>query len=306
MDHASVRQAIAGLPELAGWPVSGADPVARSAARDALSQRLPPVLWPFCRAVLQAMAEAGVVLLLDEFSVFLRTSLHEDKLGTESLLKVLKELRHRNPPLRMAVAGSTGLSAFVLFHGLSDELSDLPGTELPALSLADGRTLAEELLYGMDLLPSERVIDAILECIGEPVPYFVHALADAVREETPPGDQPTPERVRMAYGERVVGPLGSYLFRGYRLSTHPYPPEVLAPAARLLRRLARSDQPLPAAELRREYELSAAAHLAGRFDALLACLQEDYDLEQGEGTWRMRSKVLRDRFRLAAPFGGEE
>lgn len=306
MDQEGVRPAIEGLNELVGWPAPGADPGERSAARDVLARQVTGNYLPFTRRLLESMAAAGVVLVLDEFSVFLRAAIQEDPANVKALLEMLREARHFEKPLRMAVAGSTGLSAFVEFYKLAKSLDDFERVDLPPLPEDLGRILSEELLYGMDLLPSPEVLDRIRELVGEPVPYFLHALADAIQEETTSGSHPDPEVVEDAYRERVVGPLGSYLFKAYRLTAHPYPPELRGAAARLLRALAVAEDGVPEPDLADVFKRYSPEHRKDQFRALMACLEEDYDLVQGEAGWRMRCKVLRDRFRLSAPWIGAE
>ncbi len=38
------------------------------------------------------------------------------------------------------------------------------------------------------------------------------------------------------------------------------------------------------------------------YEKLITCLEEDYDLVKSEGSYRMRSKVLADRWRLGEPW----
>jgi hypothetical protein len=198
------------------------------------------------------------------------------------------------------LAGSAGLSAYVHFHDLATHFQDLRGLDLPPLEAGTAGDLAEELLYGAGLLPFPEAPARVLAHVGEPVPYFLHAVINAVVEEAAGGDEVSPELVDRAYFERVLGTPGNELFKVYNLRARPYPADVLPGASRLLEALARNPQGVAAAELRRGFASSGSPDSS--FDSLLSCLQEDFDLVEREGRWVMRCKVLRDRWMLGEPW----
>jgi hypothetical protein len=170
--------------------------------------------------------------------------------------------------------------------------------EVGPLGPAEGRVLAEELLYGEGLTPSAALLDVILEETGVSIPYFLHVLVDAILAEAYEPGPLAPEAARSAYRDRVLGPWATHAFKVFRLGAQSYPPPYGQAAGRLLRLLAYDAGGLSLPELQADYaEVSGAE--AGRFDALLACLQEDFDLEEVGGRWRFRSKVLRDRWALS-------
>ena len=75
-------------------------------------------------------------------------------------------------------------------------------------------------------------------------------------------------------------------------------PKDMKPAAtRMLKAIVSSRN--GAAEKAMRRACGPAAMDRVQFNALLACLQEDYDLVFRDGKWLMRSKVLRDRWALS-------
>ena len=162
--------------------------------------------------------------------------------------------------------------------------------------------LVEELLYGEGLTPSPEVVEAILSSVGEPIPYFVHALADAVKDETPGREPILLEAVDRAYAQRLLGDRGNNLFRLYKIKDRAYPEALRRAAAALLSEAARFPAGAEVATLRRAFTSHVPTEEASQFEPLLACLQEDYDLVLTDGRWRMRGKVLRDRWALGEPW----
>lgn len=294
--HAPLGEAV---PELRRWPNAGpaTDADRRSSARRRLLASIHGDPERFGERLLGAMAAVGVVVLIDEFSLFLRAILSRSQDETRRLLALLRGARRRTPPLRQTVAGSAGLAAFARFHDLGDFLGDLAAVPVKPLEAAQGEALAEELIYGAGLRPSPGMAAEVLEAIGLPVPYFIHALCDAARMQAGAASIVDEATVRAAYSERVLGPVGNHLFRVYRLDYQPYPETLRGAAAHILTELARSPRGSSHAALaamcRRAWPDAVA-----QLPSLLACLSEDYDLEEDGRRLRFRSKALRERWLL--------
>jgi hypothetical protein len=241
----------------------------------------------------------SVPLLLDEFSIFLRAAVTSQTGHLAQLLAILASRRRAGSP--QVLAGSAGLSSYVAFHGLGPYLQDVESEDLPPLDPQEGRILAEELLYGAGLRPTAEALEGVLEVLGEPVPYFVHALVQELADDRPAGPV-TAEAVREVYEERLLGTEGNRFFNAFQLRTPAYPQELWKGAERILTRVAQSAAGLDRETLETEYRLGAAEERHGDFPGLFACLQEDYDLVEQDGLWRIRCKVIRDRWRLAEPW----
>lgn len=300
MDLPALRSPLSGVArELHAWPAAGpaADADQRSLARTRLLASIEGDPVRFGGRLFDRMASAQTILMIDEFSLFLRTMLRRSSGETEPLLGLLLEARRRSPPLRQVVAGSAGLTSFARFHGLGDFLEDLTPLPVEPLDVSHGKALAEELIYGAGLRPSPGLAAAVLTDIGPPVPYFIHALCDAARAQAGGAAIVDEATVHAAYRERVLGPVGNQLFRVYRLDHQPYPDSLRRAAACILAGVARSPRGSTRAALAEACRRDCSEAMP-EFESLLACLTEDYDLERNGIRWRFRSKALRERWLL--------
>lgn len=300
MDQAACRKVLLDQKELKTWPSPGADPSLKHDAGRALSKKIAEEkVWNFGRRLFEKLSGVGAILLLDEFSVFLRATVLEKPDEAKKLCQMLYEFRTAKPPVRQVLCGSSGLSSYIGFHDLKKEFSDLQTVELPPLSGSDGKMLIEELLYKIDLLPSPELVNAIARETGKPIPYFLHAFIDAINQEknstTKKVDKKT---IRKAYRDRMMGPMGNFWFRIYGINTQPYPPELKRAAAAILTELAKNPKGVEEKKLRLVFKKSTEPG-EKRFDLLLSCLMEDYDIVKQTDCWVMNCKVLRDRWALS-------
>ncbi len=285
------------LPGLSKWPGREVGPIERSRASQALQEEIERSPWSFAGRLLEALGRLGAVLVIDEISVFLRSTHERDPQEARQLLELLAHSRRGPAPTRQVFAGSAGLSNYIRFFDLAPSLEGLTPLDVLPLSQADGAILAEELLYGAELTPSPQAVSRMLEVVGEPIPYFLHALAGAVVEENPHRSLVTPDMVDRAYSQRILGDRGNNFFRIYRIGDQPYPVPLRRAAARLLTEIARAPEGSAEETLKKTF-LRVARGEQERFEPLLACLQEDFDLILQGGRWRIRSKVLRERWAL--------
>jgi hypothetical protein len=299
MDRVATRRLIESIEELKDWPPFACAPSLRAEAERALAVTIRTNPWSFGRRLLEALAGAGATLLLDEFSVFLRAALKEHGDEARKLLRMLGEHRRSTPAIHMALAGSAGLTAYARFAELEEELGDLKPIEIEPLLNPEGLVLAEELIYGCGRVPDPRAASEMLAVVGPPVPYFLHALANEICNMTTETTPITASVVRDAYRERVLGSLGNFYFRGYRLANQTYPDHLRGAASSILSLIAHHPDGVPDSQLRRVFVSKAGEPKRDRFEELFPCLQEDYDLVEGPKGWRMRSKALRDRFALS-------
>ena len=297
MEHESLGTVLAGaVPGFRGWPAPGADADVRSSSRKQLLRDAERDPRSFAISLLTNLAAHHALVLLDEFSLFLRIAIKNDGSRLRVILELLKEHRYASPPLHVALAGSAGLSAYLNFHGMQSLLGDLIPVDLKPLERGQASVLAEELFYGSGFKPSSDAAHAVLDEIGIPVPYFVHVLCDAAREQAGTATVVTADVVRTAYRDRILGALGNYVFKVYRLDQQSYPEALARPAGRILRALAEKPNGVAESKLRKLFR--EAGRTEDEFDSLMACLSEDYDVEKRSTSWRMRSKVLRDRWLL--------
>lgn len=291
------------LTELAGWPEPDDSPQLKAQARQQLKSKLSSseTVMNFGRRLLNSFAESHVWLLMDEFNVFLRKML-DAKVSQEELAAFCRLLQEHRLNSRQIIAGSTGLTSLIRFNKLESYFSPLQPIDLRPLPENYAQELAEELFYGINLIPSPLLIEQLLNCVGRPtVPYFIHVLVDKIRLISRSQILPLPENIQRCYEDHVLGQGGIDTFREYELSQQPYPKELQKAAQAMLQTIAsKGEQGVSESELKNIFEAKTDRHID--FECLLACLEEDYDLIQQDNQWSMRCKVLRDRWNLQEPW----
>ncbi len=300
MEAPPCRRSLMTLPELADWPELDAGPRQTSLAGRRLEESLNPNVRSAGRRILDALGTADTILLVDEFSIFLRRALDQSLEEAKMIAEIMARSRCGPEPTHQVLAGSAGLNSFLLFHDLAAHFADLEGVALAPLEPQDAAVLIEELLYGERQSPSPEVVEEILAQVGAPIPFFLHVLIDAIREKSTETGRLDADAVRWAYRVGLLGSRGNSHFREYKLDHQPYPDTLLKAATDLLLEVARESAGAPKERLRQVFVKSAPS--PDDFEPLLSCLQEDYDLAERDGRWAMRSKVLRERWSQEEPW----
>lgn len=302
MRHDRAWSSLMRLEPYRSWPGSGAASAGQSfnAAFKELHGSYANALPALLRETFAALADEGIVLLIDEFSVFLRSLQEAGNDDLQNFAGIFRELRGRpSNPLAAVVAGSSGLSTYIQFYGLQARFDDLLAVDVPPIAAGEARLLAEEIFYAMGKSPTRGVVERIVELTGQDdtIPYFVHALVHVTAEEAGPHAAVTEAHVESAYLDRLLGPSGNIFFRDFILRERAYPAEYHAGASKVLQRLTGSFPDPVAFD-----ELKSSCLPDGDLRKLMTCLQEDYDLVEQAGAWRMRSRLLADRWRVGEPW----
>ncbi len=249
---------------------------------------------------LSALADTRTYLLVDEFSVVLR-EMHENSCDElKRFLEIFRNIRKRKEnPLTVVLAGSSGLSAYIEFFNLKQYFDDFSVVDLPPISEKDAKVLIEELFYGMDKIPSPGVIDSVMLHTGqrEPIPYFIQALVNETIMESGTQRKLSENHVADAYYNGLLGPRGNNYFRDFFLRERIYPKTCKPCASAVLKTLARQFPHRVSESVLRDYFTNDCV-----YEKLMSCLEEDYDLVRSENEFRLRSKVLADRWRLGEPW----
>lgn len=252
------------------------------------------------RQTMTALADSGIILLIDEFSLFLREMKENDEEALKDFLELYHLLRTRpKNPLVSVFAGSSGLSTFILLFGMHALFDDLVPVDVTPITFIEAKLLSEELFYGMGKIPSPSSIERLVALTGgdETVPYFVHALAHYTAEQTGLKREISVSDVESAYYDRLLGPSGNVCFRDFILREKGYPGDYREGASKILKKLSRlAPSPLSEEELKKLCKENCD------FMKLMTCLEEDYDLVHEKEGWRMRSTVIADRWRLGEPW----
>jgi len=302
MRHKSGCACLAELKEYESWPSPDSSPdteMFNNAFNDLIQNKYAS-MNTMIMETFKALADGEMVLLIDEFSVFLREMQEKNKEELIGFLKTLKEIRTREKrPLPCIFAGSSGLATYIEFYGLKEFFNDLESVDIPPINEQEAHILAEELFYGMGKLPGLPVIARVVTLTGkkDSIPYFIHALAHETSAEAGTRTELKENDVQNAYYDRLLGPTGNTFFRDFLLREKAYPKPCRPCASAVLKALSCGfPEPFPEKELRAMFTQEC------EYEKLITCLEEDYDLVKSEGSYRMRSKVLADRWRLGEPW----
>jgi hypothetical protein len=304
MRHNVASACLGELDEYRSWPVAAShatsSQVFNQAFAELMGRNRTTDLLPLLRDTMRVLAEGEIVLLVDEFSIFLR-DMHDSKaVDLPSFLDMFHRLRCRGErPLVSVFAGSAGLSTYIELYGMSNFFGDLSPIDVTPISAVEARLLAEELFYGMKKQPTVSGLDRLVALTGgdDAVPYFVQALASYTAELTGRKREISADTVELAYYDRLLGPAGNLCFRDFILRERAYPDIYRSCASQILKQLARSaPDPVTEGELRNKCKDGCY------FAKIMTCLEEDYDLVRLAGGWRMRSSVIADRWRLGEPW----
>lgn len=287
-----VTEALRAIPDLQRWPARDASTLAIAEACQSLHDHARTAPIPLLSQVCAALARARATVLVDEFTRFVLLAQRRE--SGRTLSRGLEALAGQSGP-SLLVCGSQGLRAFVEWHDL-DVLRALDSVPVGPLAREDAATLVEELFYGAGQPPLQEVVNAVLEAVGAPIPYFLHGLVHHTLQEARgrgrAGARPLDRAlVERAYERRMLDQEGNEFFRPFRLRERGYPDPLRDPAAAILRELARTSGPIAVGRLR-----AMGALPDEDFAVLLAALGEDYDLVvEGDAAW-LRSKVMRERW----------
>jgi hypothetical protein len=301
--HKMASSILHSMPAFKSW-AHGTDPAAFSQVFNAefsalLKGSAGAKLTNLLLETMTALADRGIILMIDEFSLFLRDMCDNNKAELTTFLELFFTLRARaTHPLVAIFAGSAGLSTYIELYEMHEVFKDLTPVDVPPVTGAEASLLAEELFYGMEKLPTIAAIERLVELTGddETVPYFVQALASYTAEQAGRKREVSPHDVEQAYYDRLLGPAGNVCFRDFILRERSYPGDYRKCASPILKKLSQATAAVA------EAELQLLCKAGCDFNKLMTCLEEDYDLVHENNGWRMRSRVIADRWCLGEPW----
>ena len=254
--------------------------------------------------------EKKFLIILDEFPEMIKLMIENDKKASTNESKVflawMRQLRLTMPEdlqLRFLFAGSISLDSIVGKIHCGPKINDLKRIKVGPFSQKHAQEFIKALFQSENIKIQELVIDAMLEEIGTPIPYFIQVLTSAlVRESRDQGCQIDREFVQEVYQQYLLGSDYKNYFDHYHLRLAEYyldsdnSLEKVNVAKRILTEISIVDIS-PAQQL---YQL----YLGGTgttedpegFAELMGLLQDEFYLEYlpGEESYRFYSKLLRD------------
>jgi len=240
--------------------------------------------------------QVPALLLMDEFAWVIE-HLREagDEEQTAALVRALTQVAAPEASYRLLIAGSANLGS--LLHGLPEPVVEaffgaFHRFPLPPMAPAAGRELVRTVLAANGLYPSSEVLDAILGCIGTPIPYFLQLFASRIVEHAA-GDELAAADVQRLYEGDLLGPDSKRFFEHYTRAANCYPADWQAPARDILTHL--TGGPAAAESLTAVIRRMLPAATDAAAEQLLALLEEDlYIGKNAAGNFEFTSKVLRD------------
>jgi uncharacterized protein len=243
-----------------------------------------------------------VVFILDEFPMMIdrmaRSEEHRE--NAKTLLRWLR--RHRQSRetsnVRFLIAGSIGIGQVLNELGEIASINDFEQVRLQPFTTTVAQKLLDELSKTQRIEMSISAKKKVLECIGEPIPYFIQLMFSEVEKEyLITGAKITPPLVEKVYRERVLGvDCKTYFDHYYGRIRDYYSASEEKAVKRLLCELAVKGQltrpvcfEFCKKELGGDLEVEA-------FNSMMTNLENDFyvmfELQQRE--FRFASKLLRD------------
>lgn len=255
-------------------------------------------------------ADGKLLLIIDEFPLFLHKIASRDDDGRQAALSLLDWLRHLRhepdirPNMRQVVGGSVGMAQIASSLGATHKINDLAQISVGPFSHDAAAELARRLFASRDIEANTLIVEELLRQVETHIPIFIQILVSAVASEVRDNRTGlTPKLVQWCYEERALGPQYRNRFEDYyeRLDRY-YVPDEARTAKRLLRELAVADGPVPRNNLQAMYQEELGGADGEKFDLLLSWLHDDFYVEErgpmGQREVVFQSKWLRDWWRI--------
>lgn len=156
-----------------------------------------------------ASLPADHVLIFDEFPVMVKTIYDRDPEEAQALLHWLRAERQATDRPVQVLAGSTSLTEVCRQGQMSDAVNDLAPLPLPPFDRGLALQLVRSIFETEGIMYDEQCAQTVIDLVGPEVPFFLQLLVQAVVAElrdSRPGGPCTPDVVRRAYREGLLGP----------------------------------------------------------------------------------------------------
>ncbi len=241
-----------------------------------------------------------LLLLLDEFPIMIEHIAKRDPEEARQFLRWFRTARTApDTRSRFVIGGSINLISSLDKLGLVDTVNDLA---LERLTPFDGETAGhyiESVFASREIPLAPDVLESIHALVGKPIPYLLAVLLTAILDRSRNGeDTITPETVRAAFEEDVLGGGTSAVFQHYRSRIDQYYPGTEGTAAlAVLGLLSRSEQPVSQDTLYSLFlktaNLPADLRNHDAFKGLMQRLENDFYIVRQDRSYAFHSRVLR-------------
>jgi hypothetical protein len=263
--------------------------------------------------VMELLAAEGShpLLMIDEFPIMLEEISGRDAAEARQLLRWFRAARTApNTGVRFVIGGSINLVATLDRMGLVDTINDLQLVRLRPFTRETAQQFIEAVFSERESTLTPAVRDAILDLVGEPIPYILTVLLTAIFDRAGPKPAPIDAGiVRAAFEEDVLGGATSAVFQHYRTRIDRFYIGGEATAAKaILRLLSRAEQPVSRNTLYTVYlQAAGGAHSESAeddFSRLMGKLDNDFYIQSSNSSYAFFSRVLQLWWR--AQYGYQE
>lgn len=239
-----------------------------------------------------------ILFLFDEFTLMLEEM--RSKAGEAcGLLDILYQTIPNMKGTRCIITGSTMIKRVIdtldyknkaAFYSLFEE------KRVPELSDEDGYEFVQLLLAGIGVRPARERVEAILDLIGSPIPFFIQLFVFEIEKGLLREDiEPTPEKIKRVYQERLLGPECKSYFRHYYDHLKKYEMEFGYPFAGLkdiFEELSWGKR--TADELKLIFKQRCPRSSEADFDKLMGYLEDEFYIKMERGKYAFTCNLIRD------------
>lgn len=208
------------------------------------------------------------------------------------------------------IGSSVNLISTLDGMGLVDTVNDLWIERLGPFSRQTAGDFVDAVFVQREIKISRATRKAILDSLGEPIPYLLSVFLTAILDRHRATGQPvTPSTVRAALEEDLLGGATAAVFHHYRSRLDEYySPEDARASRALLALLSRSEEPVSESTLYALFlekrQLSASTDAIEEMGQLMNQLENDFYVVSRDGHYAFFSRVLRLWWRAKYSFQG--
>ncbi|MEW6618966.1 MAG: hypothetical protein AB1422_06405 [bacterium] len=218
------------------------------------------------------------LLLVDEFAEFLRN------------------LKNNNEPLNFDRFFNLSNIRFITASSEAEDriagqtLSNFEKIDLPLLERQDANLLLEELAYNSQIIPKKGEIEEICNLLETYVPYFIHIFVYVWNEVYREKKDVCPEEIY----ERLIGKEGWNLLRDFQDLPRRYPGRLSSAGYAMLSEMAKEE--IEKGMAKKIFKEKTGLEQE-EFENMIQWLIDDLLIEEKNGKYSFKSKLLRDFWR---------
>ena len=241
-----------------------------------------------------------LLMLIDEFAVMIGEIAEQDREEAKILLRWFRAARNApDTQTRFVIGGSVNLIYTLDSTGLIDTVNDFYIERLKPFDCETAGRFIETIFASRNIKLGTEVKDAILELVGEPIPYLIAVLLSAVidRRRTMNVDV-TREMVKVAFEDDLLGGAASVVLQQYRSRIDQYYHGQEHKAAKtILGIMSKSESPVKQETLYQIYlkscNLPPGQQVHDDFSRLMHKLDNDFYVVSSDRTYMFFSRVLK-------------